>query len=121
MADVAPLTYSPAPPGVETGSGSAGLRALDRLLAAHGPSELLAKPPSAMAAAGLTTVIHLVCAEAHRAVPGGAARMIIWLHAAWPTLPSVQHLRSREDRARLLAHVVTLAIAEFYQRTPSGG
>ena len=41
--------------------------------------------------------------------------MVMALHTALPRLPAVRHLMPRESAARLLAHIVRLAIAEFYE------
>jgi hypothetical protein len=116
VTDAAPSTHL-LPPAAGTGRESAALLAFDRLLAAHGPEALLAAKPTASVADDLALVVRMLCAEAHRSNPGDAARMLIGLHGAWPTLPAVQNLRSREIEARLVARVVTLAIVEFYQPT----
>lgn len=104
-------------PGLKT----AGLRALDRLVAGYGPDGLLATPPTPVAAEALGETVRLLCAEARRAHPGRAERMVIALHAAWPTLPGVQCLRPGDGRDRLLERIITLAIAEFYASASDAG
>jgi hypothetical protein len=101
----------------DTPPPTASLRALDRLVAAYGSDGLLAAPPAPAADDGLGAVVRLLCAEARRAEPGRAERMVIALRAAWPTLPAVRRLPPGDGRERVLAHIVTLAIAEFYQPT----
>jgi hypothetical protein len=98
---------------------TAGLQALDRLVATYGEDALLAKVPTPAAADALGDVVRLLCAEARRANPGHAERLVIALRAAWPTLPAVRRLPPGAGRDGLLARVVTLAIAEFY-RSPHG-
>jgi hypothetical protein len=44
--------------------------------------------------------------------------MVIALHTAFPRLPAVRRLMPSEGAARLLAHIVRLAIAEFYEDGP---
>jgi hypothetical protein len=109
------------PQAADAPAATAALRALDRLIAAYGPDELLATPPAPAAADGLVAVIRLLAAEARRAAPGRAERMVVALRAAWPTLPAVQHLPPGDGRERLLARLITLAIAEFYRPTLGAG
>jgi hypothetical protein len=102
-------------PHADAPAATAGLRALDRLVAAYGPDGLLAIPPTPAAADDLRAVVRLLAAEARDAAPGRGERMVIGLRAVWPTLPAVQRLPAGDGRKRLLDRVVTLAIAEFYQ------
>jgi hypothetical protein len=95
-------------------SASEGLQSLDRLVALYGPDALLAGTPSADAAESLAAVVRILCADARRANPGRAEPMVMALHTALPRLPAVRRLMPSERAARLLAHIVRLAIAEFY-------
>jgi hypothetical protein len=113
-------TRSPSQSVADTPPATTGLRALNRLVAAYGPERLSARPPTVAAAEGLAAAVRLLCAEARHADPGRGERMVIALHAAWPTLPAVQHLPPGDGRDGLLARVVTLAIAEFYAPTRGG-
>ena len=79
------------------------------------PDGLLGGTRSADAAEGLAAIVRTLCADARRANPGRAEPMVMALHTALPRLPAVRHLMPRESAARLLAHIVRLAIAEFYE------
>ena len=96
-------------------SASDGLQRLDRLVARYGPDGLSAGTPSADAAESLAAIVRMLCADARRANPGRAEPMVIALHTALPRLPAVRRLMPRESAARLLAHIVRLAITEFYE------
>jgi hypothetical protein len=92
---------------------SAGLGALGRLIEAHGPDALLLDPMPAGPAEELGAVVRLLCDEARREDPCRAERLIMTLHAAWPTLPAVRRIPP-DQHAALLARVITRCIAEFY-------
>jgi hypothetical protein len=107
-------------PLADTSLGDA-LSALDRVIARHGPERLLAKPPEKSASDALAAVLRDLCTQARRAKNGGAERMVIALHAAWPKLSAVRRLSPRAQPDALLDCIVTLAIAEFYAPTPRPG
>lgn len=94
----------------------AGLRALGRLLETYGPDTLLAEPLAAGPVEGLREVVRLLCAEARREDPRRAERLVMALHAAWPTLPAVGRLPVGDRRAAVLERVIGCCIAEFYAR-----
>jgi hypothetical protein len=96
-------------------SASEGIQRLDQLVARYGPDALLPGTPSADAAEGLAAVVRTLCADARRANPGRAEPMVIALRTALPRLPALRRLMPSESATRLLAHIVRLAIAEFYE------
>ena len=96
-------------------SASDSLQKLDQLVARDGPDALLAGRSSADAADTLAAIVRTLCADARRANPGRAEPMVFALHTAWPRLPAVRRLMPSESAARLLARIVRLAIAEFYE------
>ena len=96
-------------------SASDALQSLDRLVARYGPDGLLAGTPSADAAESLAAIVRTLCADARRANPGRAEPMVLALRTALPRLPAVRRLMPSESATRLLAHIVRLAIAEFYE------
>jgi hypothetical protein len=56
----------------------------------------------------------MLCADARHANPRRAEPKVIALHTAWPRLPAIRRLVPSDSTTRLLAHIVRLAIAEFY-------
>jgi hypothetical protein len=113
VTDAAQPTPSYLRPQADGSSSSEGIQKLDRLVAVYGPDKLLAGPATD-AADSLAAVVRTLCADAQRANPGRAEPMVIALHTAWPRLPAVRRLLPSESGTRLLAHIVRLAIAEFY-------
>ena len=95
---------------------SAGLGALGRLIEAHGPNALLRDPMDTGPAEDLGVVVRLLCDDARLEDPGRAERLVMALHAAWPTLPAVRRIPP-DQHAALLARVITRCIAEFYGST----
>lgn len=94
---------------------SAGLRALEGLIDAHGAQALLSASPRASVAEGLHRVVRLLCAEARLADPSRAERLVIALRAAWPALPAVGRLPAGDGSIALLERVIARCIAEFYR------
>lgn len=107
-------------PATDAPPATVGLAALDRLVATHGIAHLLSERPLPAAAGALRSAVRVLCDEARRTSPSQAERLVIVLRAAWPMLPAVRDLPPGDGGARLLARVLSLAIAEFYQPTANG-
>lgn len=120
MTEAAIPAPSHSQPRADGASSSEALLRLDRLVARYGPDTLLAAAPSTDATESLIAVVRVLCADARRANPGRAEPMILALHTVWSRLPAVRRLVPSESTTRLLAHIVTLAIAEFYRDSLGG-
>jgi hypothetical protein len=98
-----------------------GLEELDRFIARYGMTALGRRPLPTQLAKELSSIISWLCASAQDngsdGADGGsegAERLVIELHAAWPTLPSVQAVAYRPEARALLAFVITQCIGAFY-------
>lgn len=75
------------------------------------------RPPAARereADATLQRALQALCDEAHRH-GARAEQLLIALKTVWPTLPEVRALPGGEERAALLARVVTRCLDVYYE------
>ena len=99
---------------------SAGFRALDDVVEQYGLRVLLAETRPIGAATALRVAIRLLCEEARRVDSHRAERLVVALHAAWWTPPSVRDEPVHADRDRLLATCIAHSIRASYAPSVEG-